>query len=56
MSTVPYTGGQTFGSGLRDARLSDAALLESLQRYKRRVAGTYRALPPARARRFHSEC
>ena len=48
MSTVPYTGGQTFGSGLRNARLSDAALLESLQRYKRRVAGTYRALPPAR--------
>ena len=48
MSTVPYTGGQTFGSGLRDAHLSDAALLESLQRYKRRVAGTYRALPPAR--------
>ena len=48
MSTVPYTGGQIFGSGFRDARLSDAALLEALQRYKRRVAGTYRALPPAR--------
>jgi hypothetical protein len=48
MSAAPYTGGQAFGAGLRDARLADAALLETLQTYKRRVAGTYRALPPAR--------
>lgn len=48
MSAAPYTGGQSFGAGLRDARLADAALLETLQTYKRRVAGTYRALPPAR--------
>ena len=48
MSAAPYTGGQAFGAGLRDARLADAALLETLQNYKRRVAGTYRALPPAR--------
>jgi hypothetical protein len=48
MSAVPYTGGQAFGAGLRDARLADTALLETLQSYKRRVAGTYRALPPAR--------
>ena len=48
MSTAPYTGGQAFGAGLRDALLADAALLETLQNYKRRVAGTYRALPPAR--------
>jgi hypothetical protein len=48
MSTTLFTGGQTFGSGLRDARLTDAAMLEMLQVYKRRVAGNYRALPPAR--------
>ncbi len=48
MSAALYTGGQAFGAGLRDARLADAALLETLQTYKRRVAGTYRALPPAR--------
>jgi hypothetical protein len=48
MSAAPYTGGQAFGAGLRDARLADTALLETLQTYKRRVAGTYRALPPAR--------
>ena len=48
MSAAPYTGGQAFGAGLRDARMADAALLETLQTYKRRVAGTYRALPPAR--------
>lgn len=48
MSAAPYTGGQTFAGGLRDARLADTALLETLQIYKRRVAGTYRALPPAR--------
>lgn len=46
MSTTLFTGGQTFGSGLRDARLTDAAMLEMLQVYKRRVAGNYRALPP----------
>lgn len=48
MSAAPYTGGEAFGAGLRDARLADAALLETLQTYKRRIAGTYRALPPAR--------
>jgi hypothetical protein len=48
MSTAPYTGGQAFGAGLRDARLTDTALFETLKTYKRRVAGTYRALPPAR--------
>ncbi len=48
MSAALYTGGQAFGAGLRDAHLADAALLETLQTYKRRVAGTYRALPPAR--------
>lgn len=48
MSAALYTGGQAFGAGLRDARLADAALLETLQNYKRRVAGSYRALPPAR--------
>jgi hypothetical protein len=48
MSTTLFTGGQKFGAGLRDARLTDAAMLETLQVYKRRVAGTYRSLPPAR--------
>lgn len=48
MSAALYTGGQAFGAGLRYARLTDAALLETLQTYKRRVAGTYRALPPSR--------
>lgn len=48
MSAAPHTGGQPFGAGLRDACLSDTGLLETLQTYKRRVAGTYRALPPAR--------
>lgn len=48
MSATPYSGGQPFGAGLRDACLADASLLETLQTYKRRVAGTYRALPPAR--------
>lgn len=48
MSTTPFTGGQKFGAGLRDARLTDTALLEKLQVYKRRVASSYRALPPAR--------
>ena len=48
MSTTLFTGGQKFGAGLRDARLTDAARLETLQVYKRRVAGTYRSLPPAR--------
>ncbi len=48
MSQVAYTGGERFGAGLRGARLADAALLETLQAYKRRVAGTYRALPPDR--------
>jgi len=48
MSTTPFAGGQKFGAGLRDARLTDTALLEKLQVYKRRVASSYRALPPAR--------
>ncbi|MEY4654114.1 MAG: hypothetical protein RI884_2695 [Pseudomonadota bacterium] len=48
MSQTIYTGGQPFGAGLREARLADASLLEILQAYKRRVAGTYRALPPSR--------
>ena len=48
MSAVLYTGGQAFGGGIRDARLTDVKLLETLQTYKRRVASTYRALPPKR--------
>ncbi len=48
MSASLYTGGQPFGTGLRDARLADAGLLETLQTYKRRVASAYRALPPSR--------
>lgn len=47
ISTV-YTGGQPFGSGLRNARLTDPVLLETLQTYKRRIARSYRALPPSR--------
>ena len=33
MSTTLFTGGQKFGAGLRDARLTDAAMLETLQVY-----------------------
>ena len=48
MSATLYTGGQPFGGGLREARLTDPTLLDTLQTYKRRVASTYRALPPSR--------
>lgn len=48
MSAALYTGGQAFGGGIRDAHLTDLKLLETLQSYKRRVASTYRALPPKR--------
>ena len=48
MSAALYTGGQPFGGGLREARLTDPTLLDTLQTYKRRVASSYRALPPSR--------
>jgi hypothetical protein len=48
MTAVLYTGGQPFGGGIREARLTDRKLLDNLQVYKRRVASSYRALPPAR--------
>jgi ATP-dependent DNA ligase len=48
MTTLLYNGGQPFGGGIREARLTDRSLLEILQTYKRRVASTYRALPPKR--------
>jgi len=48
MTTLFYTGGQPFGGGIREARLTDPSLLEKLQTYKRRVASTYRAVPPKR--------
>ncbi len=48
MTAVLYTGGQPFGGGIREARLTDLKLLDTVQVYKRRVASSYRALPPAR--------
>ena len=40
------TGGKALGAGLCDATLNDAALIDLLAAYRRRVAGNYRALPP----------
>lgn len=48
MSAALYDGGEPFGGGIREARLTDRSLLDTLQTYKRRVASTYRALPPTR--------
>jgi len=41
------TGGKALGAGLCDAMLNDAALVDVLAAYRRRVAGNYRALPPS---------
>jgi len=48
MTSKNYTGGEPFGGGVKHAKLSDSALIELLQAYKRRVAGTYRSLPPSK--------
>jgi len=47
MTSSNYQGGEPYGAGVRNAKLNDAGLLEQLQTYKRRVAGTYRALAPS---------
>lgn len=48
MTSKNYTGGEPFGGGVKYARLSDPALIELLQAYKRRVASSYRSLPPSK--------
>jgi hypothetical protein len=45
MQAKTYSGGRPFGQGIQQARLEDAALLDLLAGYKRRVAGNYRPLP-----------
>ena len=46
MSKNIFTGGEAFGKGLRNAKISDTHLAQVLADYRRRVAGGYRALLP----------
>lgn len=46
MANKLIAGGSPFGVGVRDATLGDAALVDVLAAYRRRVAGNYRPLPP----------
>lgn len=48
MNEAIFSGGIPFGSGIRDARLEDDQLLQTLKSYKRRIASSYRSLPPDR--------
>lgn len=45
MSNNKISGGNPLGAGVRDATLADAALVDSMVAYRRRVAGNYRSLP-----------
>jgi len=46
MKIKNHTGGKPLGKGVAGAALVDAALLDQLAAYRRRVAGNYRPLPP----------
>jgi len=46
MSNSLIIGGDPFGDGVANGQLQDAELIENLARYKRRVAGNYRAILP----------
>ena len=44
MSQEIFSGGEPFGEGVRNAKISDSQLVQTLADYRRRVAGGYRAL------------
>lgn len=46
MTQKIFSGGETFGKGVRNANISDDQLVQMLADYRRRVVGGYRALLP----------